>query len=145
MAATAATTGRRDRVDAATTGSRSRSRAPSRARGDVATGESYTSNIMDTSAFTQHPLFPSLPASVPLAYTLMTAACLSERPGDRPTFSQLLVLLQDMAVDVASGAYMNSVGAMQVRCGASVVELCAPGNSIATCELRSHVALLPQA
>jgi hypothetical protein len=68
----------------------------------------------DDTTFVQRAEYPRLPASVPLSYTLTMAACLSERPSDRPSFSHLLVLLHDMAIDAATGQYINSVGVLQV-------------------------------
>lgn len=36
-----------------------------------------------------NPLFPEMPASVPLTYTLVMHACLRAGPEDRPTFEQV--------------------------------------------------------
>ena len=66
--------------------------------------------------YRQHPSFPRLPASVPLTYTLTTKACLSEQPADRPSFEQLLAILDDLQAEVATGTYLNSRGNVQVRC-----------------------------
>lgn len=49
---------------------------------------------MDTSGsgdatFALNPLFPEMPASVPLTYTLIVHACLRAVPEDRPTFEQV--------------------------------------------------------
>jgi hypothetical protein len=62
-----------------------------------------------------HPEYPYLPAAVPLTYTLTMKACLSERPEDRPSFSSILVLLEDLLQEVAQGYYINSMGQRQVR------------------------------
>jgi hypothetical protein len=71
----------------------------------------------DSTDFVQHSSFPSMPESVPLAYTLTVAACLSETPRDRPTFEELLVLLSDMEREVAEGQYVNSAAVNQVCSG----------------------------
>lgn len=63
----------------------------------------------------QDPEFPHLPASVPLTFTLAMAACLSERPADRPTFAQLGTIFGDLCSEVARGYYINSAGMLQVR------------------------------
>jgi hypothetical protein len=52
---------------------------------------------------------------VPLTYTLMMVACLSEKPGDRPNFDQIVTVLQDIKDEVSSGCYLNSEGTPQVR------------------------------
>lgn len=41
-----------------------------------------------------NPLFPEMPASVPLTYTLVMHACLRAGPEDRPTVEQVSILLQ---------------------------------------------------
>jgi hypothetical protein len=56
-----------------------------------------------------------MPESVPLDYTLTVAACLSQTPADRPTFEELLVLLEDMEREAARGQYVNSAAIMKVR------------------------------
>lgn len=81
-----------------------------RCRGEVA----HTSNFADShgrdQGFRTHPLFPSLPSSVPLTYTLTLKACLSEKPSERPSFEQLLSILDDMVGEVATGVYLNARG-----------------------------------
>lgn len=69
--------------------------------------------------FEQHPDFPALPASVPLAYSLAMKACLDPQPLERPTCADLLRLLADLTAEVAEGSYVNSKGLLQVccRCG----------------------------
>lgn len=66
-------------------------------------------------SFEQHPDFPRLPASVPLAYSLALKACLDPSPAERPTCPDLLRLLDDLAAEVAEGSYVNSKGLIQVR------------------------------
>ena len=65
--------------------------------------------------FAPHPDFPRVPASVPLTYTLTMVACLSERPEDRPSFSQAIDVLADVVGEVQRGAYINSDGVTLVR------------------------------
>lgn len=65
--------------------------------------------------YERHPVYPALPTSVPLTYTLTMTACLSDRPKDRPSFSHILVILEDLVQEVASGTYINSDGNPQVR------------------------------
>jgi hypothetical protein len=65
--------------------------------------------------FALHPLFPHLPADAPLTYTLTMQACLCEMPCDRPSFSDVVTLLQTMQNEVSSGQYLNSEGILQVR------------------------------
>lgn len=61
------------------------------------------------------PAFPALPATVPLTYTLTVVACLSARPQDRPSFQQLLTVLEDIETEVARGQYVDSDGCVQAR------------------------------
>ena len=79
-------------------------------RGEIA----HTSNFADSQGrdqgFRTHPMFPSLPSSVPLTYTLTLKACLSEKPSERPSFEQLLSILDDMVGEVATGVYLNARG-----------------------------------
>ena len=65
--------------------------------------------------FAPHPNFPRVPASVPLTYTLTMVACLSERPEDRPTFTQAMDVLTDVVAEVRRGSYINSDGVTLVR------------------------------
>lgn len=60
--------------------------------------------------FVPHPDFPRVPASVPLTYTLTMVACLSERPEDRPSFTQAIDVLADVVGEVRQGSYINSDG-----------------------------------
>ena len=60
-----------------------------------------------------HPLFPNLPGSAPLTYTLTLEACLSSAPEERPSFAQILTLLADVQHEVALGEYINTVGRVQ--------------------------------
>ena len=43
-------------------------------------------------------------------------ACLSEDPTERPSFADLVVLLDDTCSEVLSGLYINSQGRQVVRC-----------------------------
>lgn len=61
-----------------------------------------------------HPEFPLLQAGVPLTYTLTMKACLSHKYTERPSFSQVLQLLNDVQVEVAKGRYMDGTGRVQV-------------------------------
>lgn len=40
--------------------------------------------------YVMNAMFPEMPPSVPLTYTLTVHACLSAAPGERPTFSQVV-------------------------------------------------------
>jgi hypothetical protein len=62
-----------------------------------------------------HPSYPCLPSRVPLIYTLTMQACVSSIPSDRPTFDQAAQLLEDTAMEVAGGVYVDSEGKRQVR------------------------------
>lgn len=64
---------------------------------------------------TRHPDFPDLPSSVPLTYTLAIKACLSREPGERPTFPQLMTIIDDLKDEVSRGHYINGNGRAQVR------------------------------
>jgi hypothetical protein len=61
-----------------------------------------------------HPEFPLLQAGVPLTYTLTMKACLSNKYTERPSFSQVLQLLNDVQIEVAKGRYMDGTGRVQV-------------------------------
>ena len=63
----------------------------------------------------RHPMFPDLPASVPLTYVLSMKACLSEVPRERPSFDDLTTLLEDCSSEVLTGSYTNSMGHQWVR------------------------------
>ena len=62
-----------------------------------------------------HPEFPLLDACVPLTYTLTMKACLSHKYTERPSFAQVLQLLNDVQVEVSKGRYMDGTGSVQVR------------------------------
>jgi hypothetical protein len=42
------------------------------------------------------------------------SACLSEKPGDRPSFAQLAAIFEDLKAELASGTYINTNGNVQV-------------------------------
>lgn len=63
-----------------------------------------------------HPDYPNLPLHAPLTYTLAMQACLTPTATERPTFRQLVSLLDDLASEVGSGKYIDSSGNVQVRC-----------------------------
>ena len=90
-------------------------------------------------------MFPNLPASVPLTYTLTMKACLSERPEERPRFKQVSTLLSDAALEVANGEYVNSDGAATVRylpsaCNSIIAESGAGGGALQT-HLAPHIRM----
>ena len=64
----------------------------------------------------RHPGFPCLPSTTPLTYTLTMKACLSEAAAERPTFADLVSLLEDCAAEVQGGSYADSEGNICVRC-----------------------------
>lgn len=66
------------------------------------------------SDLSHHPDYPSLPAAVPLTYTLVMRACLSQDPAERPSFGHLVSMLEDLKTEVESGSYVDSTGGMQV-------------------------------
>ena len=86
-----------------------------RSRSCNSSAAATTAADSDEGAYSQHPDFPNVPNSAPLAYTLAMAACLSTRPAQRPRFEQLVDLLQDMEREVARGRYVNAAGAVHVR------------------------------
>jgi hypothetical protein len=73
-----------------------------------------------------HDAFPMLPAAVPLVYTLTMQACVAQAPAERPTFEQAAQLLEDTAVEVAGGMYVDSEGRKQVRARAHLFVLPLP-------------------
>ena len=58
--------------------------------------------------------FPEVPKRAPLAYALMTKACLSGTPADRPSFQQAQTLLHDVRAEVAKGTYVDTCGKQRV-------------------------------
>eukprot|EP00892_Ulva_mutabilis_P009184 jgi/Ulvmu1/6638/UM003_0276.1 len=58
-------------------------------------------------------LFPDLPGSVPMTYTLTVKACTSPQLGDRPSFKQIARILTDLEHEVATGTYIDSNGFQQ--------------------------------
>jgi hypothetical protein len=61
-----------------------------------------------------HPMFPRLHPLVPLKYSLTMQACLADCPDVRPSFKEVVTLLEAVAVDVAGGTYVDSRGHRQV-------------------------------
>ena len=53
---------------------------------------------------------------MPLTFTLLMKACLSESPAHRPSFAQTVTILKDLGAEVQRGHYINSDGWLQVRC-----------------------------
>jgi hypothetical protein len=70
---------------------------------------------MHADSLSHHPDYPNLPLHAPLTYTLAMQACLSLNATERPTFRQLVSLLDDLASEVGSGQYIDSSGNVQVR------------------------------
>jgi hypothetical protein len=66
------------------------------------------------SACVRHPAFPDLPADVPLTYALTMHACLCALPADRPSFRDVVTLLDDTRAEVAAGSYLNLEGLRRV-------------------------------
>jgi serine/threonine protein kinase len=62
-----------------------------------------------------HPSLGRFPASTPLNYALLSTACLSEAPADRPTFPLILEVLSDLQADLNSRYYTDLCGTTQVR------------------------------
>jgi hypothetical protein len=87
--------------------------------GNVSAGKAEDAAASDHGAedneYVAHPDFPKLPASVPLSFTLTMVACLSAKPEERPSFPQVISVLEDVEAEVARGYYMNSIGVTQVR------------------------------
>jgi hypothetical protein len=75
----------------------------------------YDDDDYVTVDFVMHAGFPELPVSVPLTFTLTMYACLSRLPEERPTFSQILTLFNDLDEELSTGRYINSVGQLEVR------------------------------
>jgi hypothetical protein len=67
-----------------------------------------------SSVFTYHPEFPNLPDKSPMTFLKTMNACLCEDPSARPSFTDILVLLEDLEREVKSGEYLNQVGCYQV-------------------------------
>jgi hypothetical protein len=72
-------------------------------------------NPFDEEGLSHHPDYPNLPLNVPLTYTFAMRACLSPVATERPTFKQLVTLLEDLQIEVESGQYIDSGGRVQVR------------------------------
>jgi hypothetical protein len=70
---------------------------------------------MHADNLSHHPDYPNLPLHAPLTYTLAMQACLSPNATERPTFRQLVSLLDDLASEVSSGKYIDSSGKVQVQ------------------------------
>jgi hypothetical protein len=63
--------------------------------------------------YMRHPDFPSVPVDTPLTCAQALCACLSVAPSQRPSFAQLVVILGDVAKEIATGRYVNSAGQSQ--------------------------------
>ena len=70
---------------------------------------------MHAENMSHNPDYPNLPLHAPLTYTLAMQACLSPSATERPTFRQLVSLLDDLAAEVGSGQYIDSSGNVQAR------------------------------
>lgn len=70
---------------------------------------------LSDSDLSHHPDYPSLPELAPLTYTLVMRACLSAIPAERPSFSDLVSMLEDLKTELDSGSYVDSRGSTQVR------------------------------
>lgn len=62
-----------------------------------------------------NPDYPNLAQFVPLTFALTMHACLREHHRERPTFEQIIELLDDVHREVASGEYIDVSGAKRVR------------------------------
>jgi hypothetical protein len=62
-----------------------------------------------------HPDYPTLRENVPLTYALTMKACLRQHAMERPTFDQILELLQDVCSEVDRGKYLDGDGRVRVR------------------------------
>lgn len=60
-----------------------------------------------------HPKLGRFPASTPLGYVLLTAACISHAPADRPTFEQVVQVLNDLQTELHSHYYTDLCGTTQ--------------------------------
>jgi hypothetical protein len=70
------------------------------------------SSVEGAGRWKRQPHFPHLPVDAPLTYVLAFKACLSDDPAERPSFEDLIVLLDD---EVVSGSYINSAGKTKAR------------------------------
>lgn len=68
----------------------------------------------DAVKYVKHPHFPHMATHVPLSFTLATQACLRHRPCERPSFQDIVALLDDTHSQVKSGRFVDSCGALQV-------------------------------
>lgn len=62
-----------------------------------------------------NPSYPNLAPYVPLTYALTLHACLRDHHRERPTFAQVIALLEGVQQEVASGEYVDLSGAKRVR------------------------------
>lgn len=60
-----------------------------------------------------HPKLGRFPASTPLGYVLLTSACISQTPADRPTFEQVVQVLNDLQTELKSHYYTDLCGTSQ--------------------------------
>jgi hypothetical protein len=56
-----------------------------------------------------------LPPDAPLTYVLAFKACISDDAPDRPSFADVVTLLDDICAEVDSGIYINAQGVKTVR------------------------------
>lgn len=86
----------------------------------------------------RHPLFPRLHPLVPLTYVLTMRACLADDPDARPTFDEVATLLENVAIEVAGGIYVDSTGHRQVCSAAASFPLDGWRLVTAVCSKREH-------
>jgi Protein tyrosine and serine/threonine kinase len=95
-----------------------------------------------TGAFSRHPALGSFPPYAPLNFALLSAACMSREPNERPTFQTALEVLSALASEVAEGKYTDLCGLRQSaelltrKCELGPV----PGDAVATLSRQSSAA-----
>jgi hypothetical protein len=70
-----------------------------------------------------NPSYPNLAPYVPLTYALTLHACLRDHHRERPTFAQVIALLEGVQQEVASGEYVDLSGAKRVCVPLQTAEL----------------------
>jgi hypothetical protein len=71
--------------------------------------------IFSNGQYWWNPNVGKFPASTPMSFALLCAACLSQDPADRPVACCVREVLQSLVRELKSGLYIDLAGGSHVR------------------------------